>query len=173
MHRLAPGLLALALAALSALSACSHLEDLTGIGSDGPDNDSCGDACEATAKQLGLADRNVHHRREKTFTSDGVAYTLVRFEYGDTEECDAFGACAYSTYCGFRVDGKDFPLEVSWVTDADALFDPAEYCEDGELLGCELPGQTLPILDDPDFEDWIYETDPDTDVLVDCFADYW
>ena len=36
-----------------------------------------------------------------------------------------------------------------------------------------LPGQKLPILDDPDFEDWVYETDPDHDVLVECFADYW
>jgi hypothetical protein len=27
--------------------------------------------------------------------------------------------------------------------------------------GCELPGQSLPILD------------PDDDVLVECFADYW
>ncbi|HWO21045.1 MAG TPA: hypothetical protein VNO30_19895 [Kofleriaceae bacterium] len=168
MHRLAPVLLVLALALAS--SGCSWIEDVTGLGAG---DDACGDACEATEKALGLADRNVHHRREKTFTSDGVAYTLVRFEYGDTEECDDLGDCSYSTYCGFRVDGKDFPLEVSWVTDADALFDPAEYCEDGELAGCELPGQTLPILDDPDFEDWMYETDPDADVLVECFADYW
>jgi hypothetical protein len=164
MHRLAPALCALA------LSACAYLEEVTGSGSG---SDSCGDACEAAEKTLGLAERHVHHRREKTFTADGVAYTLVRFEYGDTEECDLAGDCSYSTYCGFRVDNKDFPLEVSWVTDEDALFDPAEYCEDGELLGCELPGQALPILEDPDFEAWIYETDPDDDVLVDCFADYW
>ena len=158
MRHFAPALFALA------LSACAYLEG---------ESDSCGDACKATEEQLGLKARTIHDRAEKTFKSDGVAYTLVRVEYGDTEECDLFGHCSYSTYCGFVVDGEAFPLEVSWVSDEDALFDPELYCEDGELEGCELPGQTLPILDDPDFEDWVYETDPDHDVLVECFADYW
>jgi hypothetical protein len=164
MHRLAPALFALA------LTACAYLEDKLGIDSDA---DSCGDTCKKTEKTFGLEQRTVHDARQKTFTSDGVTYTLVRVEYGDTQECDVFGDCSYSTYCGFIVDGKDYPLEVSWVSDEDALFDPAQYCEDGELEGCELPGQTLAILDDEDFEDWMYETDPDDDVLVDCFADYW
>jgi hypothetical protein len=104
-----------------------------------------------------------------------VTYTLARVEYGDTPECDPLDeeSCWYSTYCGFVVDAVDYPLEVYWVTDADALFDPAEFCEDGELEGCELPGQTLPVLDDEAFETWMYETDPDEEILVDCFADYW
>ena len=150
---------ALAAVATLGLSACSS--------TDGDSDD------EATTQKLGLKDRTVHDYKEKVFKADGVEYTLVRIEYGDTEECDLFGDCSYSTYCGFLVDGKEYPLEVSWVSDADALFDPAEYCEDGELAGCELPGQTLPILDDPDFEDWVYDTDPDENVLADCFADYW
>jgi hypothetical protein len=162
MHRLAPALLALA------LTACSYIDDLTGSS-----DDSCGDACKSTEKKLGLDKRTVHQTDQKTFKSGGVDYTLLRVEYGDDQDCGAAGDCSYSTYCGFIVDGKDYPLEVSWVSDADALFDPAQYCEDGELEGCELPGQALPILDDPDFEDWIYDTDPDEDVLADCFADYW
>jgi len=158
MHRLAPALFALA------LTACGLLDK---------DSDACKDACKATEKKLGLEGRDVHQTDQRKFTSGGVEYTLVRFEYGKTPECDLLGDCSYSTYCGFIVDGKDYPLEVSWVSDEDALFDPAQYCEDGDLEGCELPGQALPILDDPDFEDWIYDTDPDQDALVDCFADYW
>lgn len=158
MHRLAPALFTLA------LTACAYLDG---------DSDDCGDTCKATEEKLGLAERTVHDFREKTFPSDGVDYTLIRVEYGETEACDLLGACRYSTYCGFIVDGKDFPLEVSWVSDEDALFDPSAYCEDGELEGCELPGQALPILDDEDFEAWVYETDPDEDALVECFADYW
>ena len=149
----------LAAAALG-LPACKYLD---GEGADG----------ETTEQKLGLEDRTIHDYKEKAFQAGGVEYTLVRVEYGDTEDCDLFGDCSYSTYCGFRVDDEDYPLEVTWVTDADALFDPAKYCEDGELAGCELPGQALPIIDDPDFEDWVYNTDPDEDVLADCFADYW
>jgi hypothetical protein len=124
---------------------------------------------------LGLEQRTLHDVQSKNFVSEGVTYTLVRIEYGDTPECDPLDDedCWYSTYCGFVVDQLDYPLEVYWVTDADALFDPALYCEDGELEGCELPGQTLPVLEDDDFETWMYETDPEDDILVDCFADYW
>lgn len=160
----------LARMALAALAAAAALPACKAIGSD---EGRCGDACKATEQRFGLTDRTIHDREERTFVAGGVEYTLVRFEYGETEDCDALGDCSYSVYCGFRTDGKDYPLEVSWVTDADALFDPAEYCADGELSGCELPGQTLPILDDPDFEDWLYAADPDEDALADCFADYW
>src|SRR5690348_4338496 len=98
--------LALAAAALAAaLPACSS--------TDGDADD------EATTQKLGLKDRTVHDYKEKAFKSDGVEYTLVRIEYGDTEECDLSGDCSYSTYCGFLVDGKEYPLEVSWVSDAD------------------------------------------------------
>ena len=113
MHRLAP-----ALFAALALTACEYLEGETGSKSA-----SCGDACKVAEDQLGLVGRTIHHLHEKTFKADGVAYTLVRVEYGDTEECDLFGDCWYSTYCGFVVDGQQLPLEVSWVTDEDALFD--------------------------------------------------
>jgi hypothetical protein len=160
MHRLAPALLTLA------LSACAYLEGDS-------DSDSCGDACKSTQAKFGLDERSVHQYDEKTFVAGGVSYTLVRVEYGDTEECDLFGDCWYSTYCGFLVDGENYPLEVSWVSDEDALFEVSQYCEDGELEGCELPGQTLPILEDEAFEDWVYETDPDEEPLVECFAEYW
>jgi hypothetical protein len=159
----APLALALALALALTQSACSFFDS---------DSGSCGGACEGTEQRLGLRNHTVHRSAQKSFTSEGETYTLVYFEYGDAEECDAFDDCSYSTYCGFVVDGVDYPLEVTWNSDADALFDPAKYCEDGELEGCELPGQTLPILDDEDFEDWVYEADPDEDVLAGCFADY-
>lgn len=162
MRHLAQAVSVLALT-LAACSTATSTEQLA----------ACGDACEATQKTFGMANRNVHDAVERTFTSDGEKYTLVRFEYGDTEECDLFGNCSYSVYCGFVVGGKDFPLEVTWMTDADELFDPAIYCEDGELEGCELPGQTLAILEDEAFEEWVYETDPEDDILVDCFAEYW
>jgi hypothetical protein len=133
------------------------------------------DEAPATGESIGLSERTVHDLQTKDFVSEGVTYTLVRVEYGDTPECSLADDedCWYSTYCGFVVDQLDYPLEVYWVSDADALFDPALYCEDGELEGCELPGQTLPVLEDDDFEAWMYETDPDEDILVDCFADYW
>ncbi len=65
------------------------------------------------------------------------------------------------------------PLEVHRVTEADARFDPAVYCEDGELDGCDLPGSELPILEDEAFVQPVLETDPEDVVLVDCFADSW
>ncbi len=167
MHRLA-----LALFPLSVVAGCS-------------DNATdCAD-CATTESTFGLDHRTVHDARSRDFVAadDGVTYTLIRVEYGDTPECSEWDDgesggsgqddCWYSTYCGFVVENQDYPLEVDWVTDADQLFDPAQYCEDGDLEGCELPGQLLPILDDADFETWMYETDPDEDVLVDCFADYW
>lgn len=133
------------------------------------------DQCESTEEALGLVNRTIHDEAAKDFVADGVTYTLVRVEYGDTPECSEWDDedCWYSWYCGWVVDGVDYPLEVYWVSDADALFDPADYCEDGELEGCELPGQTLPILDDEDFEEWMYETDPDDNALVQCFDEYW
>lgn len=136
---------------------------------------SC-DSCGTTDEAFGLTERTVHDARSKTFEdADGVAYTLIRVEYGDTKECSETDDedCWYSTYCGFTVENTEFPLEVYWVTEADALFDPAVYCEDGDLEGCDLPGSELPILEDEAFEDWMYETDPEEDVLVDCFAEYW
>lgn len=136
---------------------------------------SC-DGCTATDEAFGLTERTVHDARSKTFEDeDGIAYMLVRVEYGDTKECsdDDEEDCWYSMYCGFTVDNTELPLEVYWVTDADALFDPAVYCEDGELEGCDLPGSELAILEDEAFEEWMYETDPEENVLVDCFAEYW
>ena len=152
MHRLAPALL------LLTLVACSDSDS------------SCGDTCQAAEERLGLSKRTVHDSRQKTFQADGTAYTLLRVEYGDTEECDLFDDCSYSTYCGFVVDGKDYPLEVHWVTDADALFDPADLCDGGDLDGCELPGHALAIVDDDDFVDWAYDVDPDEDPLGECVS---
>ncbi|HEU0029158.1 MAG TPA: hypothetical protein VFQ53_00905 [Kofleriaceae bacterium] len=158
-----PTILALLVTSLG-LAACSKDEQ------DCSDNDSC----KVTEQKYGLTERTIHDSQTKDFVAGGITYTLVRVEYGDTPECDLFDEnCTYSWYCGWVVDNQDYPLEVHWVTDADALFDPTTYCEDGEIEGCELPGQTLPILDDEDFEDWMYDTDPDDDVLVDCFADYY
>lgn len=156
MHRLA------LLAAFTVVAACS--------------DDSEDTPTASTEEAFGLTERTVHDARAKTFPGeDGVEYTLVRVEYGDTPECSVWDDedCWYSTYCGFVVDNTDYPLEVYWVTEADVLFDPAIYCEDGDIEGCELPGQTLPILEDELFEEWMYETDPDDDILVDCFAEYW
>jgi len=135
----------------------------------------CGD-CSSTEEAFGFSERTVHDARARTFKDEaGVSYTLVRVEYGDTPECSEWDDedCWYSTYCGFVVDKIDHPLEVYWVADEDALFDPALYCEDGDLDGCDLPGSDLPILEDEAFEDWMYETDPEDDVLVECFASPW
>jgi hypothetical protein len=140
------------------------------------DDDASTAAPDSTEEAFGLTERTVHDARAKTFPGeDGVSYTLVRVEYGDTKECSDWDDedCWYSTYCGFVVDDTDYPLEVYWVTDEDVLFDPALYCEDGDIEGCTLPGSELPILEDELFEEWMYETDPDDDILVDCFAEYW
>ena len=159
MHRLAPAVLTLL---TLGFAACS--------GSDSSDAPKTGTA-------YGMSERTVRDARSKDFVAadDGVTYTLIRVEYGDTPECSAWDDtdCWYSTYCGFVVASQDYPLEVNWVTDADALFDPAMYCENGDLEGCELPGQTLPILEDDDFNSWMYDTDAAYYNLFDCFADYW
>lgn len=160
-----PPILALLVITLTASAACSK------------DDDSCTDnaSCQVTEQKYGLTERTLRDARTKDFVSEGITYTLVRVEYGDTPECSYWDEddCTYSWYCGWVVDNQDYPLEVYWITDADVLFDPSIYCEDGEIEGCELPGQVLPILDDEEFETWMYDTDPDDDILVDCFADYW
>src|SRR6185503_6247224 len=114
MHRLAP--LALLTLAFAACAADDSQPEEVGV-------------------VFGDTQRTVHDARSKDFPGeDGKTYTLVRVEYGDTHECDDED-CWYSTYCGFVVENVDYPLEVEWVTDADALFDPAEYgCDDIE--GC-------------------------------------
>jgi hypothetical protein len=132
---------------------------------------SCGGTCAATEEKFKLSERTVHDFASQKFVAEGITYTLLRVEYGDTPECDEDDDCTYSTYCGFVVDKVDFPLEVEWVADADVLFDAAEYCEDGELEGCELPGWELPIFEDEAFDEWMWETDSDDDILIECFLD--
>jgi hypothetical protein len=137
---------------------------------------SSNDACKTTEKEFGLDSRTVRDARTKAFDSDGTTYTLVRVEYGDTQECDELDDtnCWYSTYCGWVANNQDSPLSYYWVTDADALFTPADIgCDEASVDDCTLPGEDLPVMDDPDLEDWVYNTDPDEDPLVDCFADFW
>ncbi len=132
------------------------------------DDDSCKGTCKTTATKYDLDSRTLHAADQETFVDDdGTEYTLVRFEYGDTEECDAWGDCRYSTYCAFVVAGQEYPVLADWVTDADALFDLDPYCADD--LDCELPGNDLAIFDNDDFDDWLWDTDVEDDILVDCF----
>ena len=127
------------------------------------DDETCDDACKTIETQYALNQRTIHAVDQKAFESEGATYTLLRIEYGDTEECDVFDEdCSYSTYCGFVVGGKDYPLDFYFVTDEDALFD-----EDTELTGYDLP-----IFDDEDFDEWLWETDSEDEVLIECFADY-
>jgi hypothetical protein len=154
-----------------ALALIAPIALVIGCGADAKDT-SCGGTCETTQTKYKLDERTVHDFTSKKFVSEGIAYTLLRVEYGDTPECDDEDDCSYSTYCGFVVENVDFPLEVEWNTDADVLFDAAQYCNDGEIDGCDLPGWELPIFDDEAFDEWIWDTDPDDDILLDCFSEY-
>jgi len=142
------------------LIACGHDDDVT----------ACEGACQATQTKYGLAARSVHAANQETFVDDdGTQYTLVRVEYGETEECDEWGEdCGYSTYCGFIVNNEEYPVSFNFVSDADALFDESEYCDD---FGCELPGEDLAIYDNEDFDNWLWDTDPEDDILISCFDD--
>lgn len=125
-------------------------------------DESCDGACKTTDAKYGITERTVRAVDKTTFVdaSDGEKYTLVRVEYGEVEECDAFDEnCSYSVYCGFVVDGEEYPLYGYFVTDEDALFD-----EDADLTGYDLP-----IFDDEDFDEWLWETDADDDILIQCF----
>jgi hypothetical protein len=128
------------------------------------DSDSCDGACETTDAKYGISQRTVHSVDQQTFDAyDGLGYTLVRVEYGDVEECDAFDEdCSFSVYCGFIVEGEEYPVYGDFVTDEDVLFD--------EVGG--LTGYDLPIFDDEDFDEWLWETDSEDDILVECFDDY-
>ena len=125
-------------------------------------------ACEASETKYRLGDRAIRDTAERTFVTEDAAYTLVRFEYGTTPECDELDDedCSYSTYCAFVVDGVDYPLSASFVTEEDELFDLDDYCSD---LGCDMPADDLAIFDDEAFEDWLWDADEDTDVLASCF----
>jgi hypothetical protein len=127
------------------------------------DKASCDGACKTTESKYALNERTIHAVDEKSWDADGVKYTLLRVEYGDTEECDAFDEdCGYSYYCGFVVDGADYPVDFYFVTDDDALFDEDE----------EPTGYDLPIFDDDAFDEWLWETDDEDDILIECFSDY-
>ena len=128
------------------------------------DSDSCDGACKTTDAKYGIGERTVHASDEHTFADvDGTGYTLVRIEFGDTEECDSFDEnCSFSVYCGFVVGGEEYPVYGDFVSDEDVLFD-----DDYDLTGLDLP-----ILDDEDFDNWLWETDADDDVLIECFDDY-
>lgn len=132
------------------------------------DDEPCRGACKVAESKYGLGDRTVHGAREKTFTTADGAYTVVRIEYGDTQECDEVDDedCSYSTYCSIVFGGQDFPLDANFVTDEDALFDLDEYCTAGV---CEMPAYELAVFDDDAFDAWLEETEPEDDVLASCF----
>lgn len=125
-------------------------------------------ACKASESKYQLAERTLRDTAERTFVTEDGTYTLVRFEYGDTPECDELDEedCSYSTYCAFVLDGVDYPLSATFVSEADELFDLDEYCTD---YGCDMPADDLAIFDDEAFDDWLYEADEETDVLATCF----
>ena len=128
------------------------------------DSDSCDGACKTTDAKYGMNDRSVHAVDQHTFAGfDGLDYTLVRVEYGNVETCDAFDEnCSFSVYCGFIVSGEEYPVYGDFVTDEDVLFD-----EDYDLTGLDLA-----IFDDDEFDDWLYDTDVEDDILIECFDGY-
>lgn len=146
-----------AIVLIALLTACSD--------DDGPCATS---ACKAAETKYGLGDRAIRDTAERTFVTEGGTYTLVRFEYGNTPECDDLDEedCSYSTYCAFVVDGVDYALSANFVSEEDELFNLDDYCTD---LGCDMPADGLAILDDEAFEDWLWDADEDTDVLASCF----
>ena len=125
------------------------------------DSESCDGACETTDAKYGISQRTIHTVDERTFDAyDGLDYTLVRVEFGETEECDAFDEyCSFSVYCGFIVAGEEYPVYGDFVTDEDVLFDEVY----------DLTGYDLAIFDDEDFDEWLWETDSEDDVLIECF----
>jgi hypothetical protein len=152
------------LATLAALTACN-----TTVGDNCDDNDTC----RTTEQKYAVEDHPLHSSLAKDFVSDGKTYTLVRFEFGNTMLCEGWDGedCHYSLYCGFVVDGVDYPTEIDFITPEDALFDIAQYCGADDIEDCDLPGYDLAITDDDDFIDWAYDTDPDIDPLADCVED--
>ena len=126
------------------------------------DDASCDGVCKTTDTKYGITERTIHAVDQEAFTAfDGNTYTLLRVEYGDTEECDAFDEnCGYSVYCGFIVNNEEYPVYADFVADEDVLFD-----ED------DLPGLDLPIFDDEDFDEWLWDTDSEDDILIECFED--
>jgi hypothetical protein len=133
------------------------------------DNDGpcASSTCKTVEAKYRLGDRTIRDTGERTFVAEDGTYTLVRFEYGTTPECDdADENCSYSTYCAFVTGGVDYPLSATFVSDEDALFDLDDYCTD---LGCDMPADDLAIFDDEAFEDWLWDADEDTDVLASCF----
>jgi len=138
-------------------------------------DDQCddNDVCRTTEQKYAVQEHPLHSSLARDFTADGVTYTLVRFEFGNTQLCEGWDGedCHYSLYCGFVVEGVDYPTEIDFITEEDYLFDPAQYCGEDDVADCDLPGYELAIADDDDFVDWAYDTDPDEDPLADCVED--
>lgn len=149
-------------AILVLVSLCSVLVACSG------GDDSCPSAaCGVSETKYQLGERTIHDAAERSFTTEDGTFTLVRFEYGDTPECDeADENCSYSTYCAFVFDGVDYPLAATFVTEADELFDVDDYCG---ATGCDMPADDLAIWDDEAFDEWLSNLDEETDVLATCF----
>jgi hypothetical protein len=163
----APGSARAALAALVALVALALLPACDALRPPGGPPGAEAKAAPA-GLQLDFAARQVRREDRRRFRAAGEAYDLVRIEYGAAPTCDGAGDCSYSVYCGFVVGGRHYPLEVDWASEADALFDLATVCADGDVSDCELPGERLAIVDDEAFEAWAWEVDPDAEVIGEC-----
>ena len=112
------------------------------------DEGSCDGACETTDDKYGISQRTIHAVDQRTWNYDGLDYTLLRVEFGSD-----------SLYCGFIVDGEEYPVYGDFVTDEDVLFDEVY----------DLTGYDLEIFDDEDFDEWLWETDSEDDILIECF----
>ena len=134
---------------------------LLAVGCD--DGESCDGACATTASKYGIANGTIRDVQQRTFEAFDDNYTLVRIEFGNVQECDEFDEnCYYSLYCGFIVGGEEYPVHGDFVSDEDVLFD-----EDYDLTGLDLE-----IFEDDDFDSWLWDTDSEDDVLIECFEDY-
>jgi hypothetical protein len=128
-----------ALLAIIVLAACNKSDN------------ACDGACKTADTKYAIADK--HTVDQESWTAfDGNTYTLLRVEYGgDVDE--------YSVYCGFIVGGEEYPVYGDFVTDEDVLFDET----------FDLTGLDLPIFEDDAFDAWLWDTDVEDDILIDCF----
>jgi hypothetical protein len=149
------------IASLLLLAACqTDATDLTDITDTTGDTTGCQDAsaCQLVDSTDIAGQFPVVEMESMAFTDDNAqTYTLVRVVYGSGHNCDADNNCDYSSYCSWVTLGTEFPKFFEFVVDSEALFDPSDYCDaDGY---CDMPGDALPINDDPNVQDWVFFSD--------------
>ena len=125
-------------------------------------NDCSGaEALALVGEKYGLENQAVERSSVLTFDYLKKKYHLVLYRFGLPNDCPS--GCSYSMLCTIVVDGQDYPFYFSFLHSDEVLFDTVPYCGPEaqstwmpSSSSCDMPGFDLPLTEDPEFRDWVF-----------------